>query len=158
MKIFDLFKKNKNNQEKKEPIINDHTLNFEIKFDNSKEKYINTSEGILKISIKNATEIFRQTIKVTNEVMFENSGLYEPHIDIDIMVVRIFKSNNGRYFYDITSSNPEFNHMNYIRCDNLSEFIWYDLNKMPVFRVDCHKLINSQIFDQEIDNSFLGEY
>ena len=158
MKIFDLFKKNKNNQEKKEPIINDHTLNFEIKFDNSKEKYINTSEGILKISIKNATEIFRQTIKVTNEVIFENSGLYEPHIDIDIMVVRIFKSNNGRYFYDITSSNPEFNNMNDIRCDILSEFIWNDLNKMPVFKGYSYKLINSQIFDQEIYNSFIGEY
>ena len=158
MKIFDIFKKNKINQEKKEPIINDHTVNFEIKFDNSKEKYINTSEGILKISIKNATEIFRQTIKVTNEVIFENSGLYEPHIDIDIMVVRIFKSNNGRYFYDITSSNPEFNNMNDIRCDILSEFIWNDLNKMPVFKGYSYKLINSQIFDQEIYNSFIGEY
>lgn len=40
MKIFDIFKKNKINQEKKEPIINDHTVNFEIKFDNSKEKYL----------------------------------------------------------------------------------------------------------------------
>ena len=55
MKIFDIFKKNKNNQEKKDPIINDRTINFEIKFDNSKEKYINTAEGILKLSIKNAT-------------------------------------------------------------------------------------------------------
>ena len=35
--------------------------------------------------------------------MFNNSGIYEPHTDIDIMVVRIFKSNNERYFYDITS-------------------------------------------------------
>ena len=63
MKIFDIFKRNKNTQEKKDPIINDRTINFEIKFDNSKEKYINTAEGILKLSIKNATEIFRQTIK-----------------------------------------------------------------------------------------------
>lgn len=103
MKIFDIFKKNKNTQEKKDPVINDRTINFEIKFDNSKEKYINTAEGILKISIKNTTEIFRQTIKITNELMFNNSGIYEPHTDIDIMVVRIFKSNNGRYLYDITS-------------------------------------------------------
>ena len=158
MKIFDIFKKNKNTQEKKDPIINDRTINFEIKFDNSKEKYINTAEGILKISIKNATEIFRQTIKITNELMFNNSGIYEPHTDIDIMVVRIFKSNNERYFYDITSSNPEFNNMNDIRCDILSEFIWNDLNKMPVFKGYSYKLINSQIFDQEIYNSFIGEY
>ena len=158
MKIFDIFKKNKNNQEKKDPIINDRTLNFEIKFDNSKEKYVKIDEGILKISIKNATEIFRQTIKVTNELMFNNGGIYEPHTDIDIMVVRIFKSNNERYFYDITSSNPEFNNMNDIRCDILSEFIWNDLNKMPVFKGYSYKLINSQIFDQEIYNSFIGEY
>ena len=158
MKIFDIFKKNKINQEKKEPIINDHTVNFEIKFDNSKEKYVKTDEGILKISIKNATEIFRQTIKITNELMFNNSGIYEPHTDIDIMVVRIFKSNNGRYFYDITSSNPEFNNMKDIRCGILSEFIWNDLNKMPAFQGYPYTLINSQIFDQEIYNSFIGEY
>ena len=158
MKIFDIFKKNKNTQEKKNPIINDRTINFEIKFDNSKEKYINTAEGILKISIKNATEIFRQTIKVTNELMFNNSGIYEPHTDIDIMVVRIFKSNNERYFYDITSSNPEFNRMSDISCITLSEFIWYDLNKCPIFNGNSYTLINSQIFDQEIYNSFIGEY
>ena len=158
MKIFDIFKKNKNTQEKKDPVINDRTINFEIKFDNSKEKYINTAEGILKISIKNATEIFRQTTKVTNEVIFENSGLYEPHIDIDIMVVRIFKSNNERYFYDITSSNPEFNRMSDISCITLSEFIWYDLIKCPIFNGKIYTLINSQIFDQEIYNSFIGEY
>ena len=158
MKIFDIFKKNKNTQEEKDPIINDRTINFEIKFDNSKEKYINTAEGILKISIKNATEIFRQTIKVTNELMFNNSGIYEPHTDIDIMVVRIFKSNNERYFYDITSSNPEINRMSDINCINLSEFIWYDLIKCPIFNGKIYTLINSQIFDQEIYNSFIGEY
>lgn len=158
MKIFDIFKKNKNTQEKKDPVINDRTINFEIKFDNSKEKYINTAEGILKISIKNATEIFRQTIKVTNELIFNNSGIYEPHTDIDIMVVRIFKSNNERYFYDITSSNPEFNRMSDINCYNLSEFIWHDLNKCPIFNGKIYTLINSQIFDQEIYNSFIGEY
>ena len=158
MKIFDIFKKNKNNQEKKDPIINDRTLNFEIKFDNSKEKYVKIDEGILKISIKNATEIFRQTIKITDELNFNDDGTYNPHTDIDIMVVRIFKSNNERYFYDITSSNPEFNNMNDIRCDILSEFIWNDLNKMPVFKGYSYKLINSQIFDQEIYNSFIGEY
>ena len=158
MKIFDIFKKNKNTQEKKNPIINDRTINFEIKFDNSKEKYINTAEGILKISIKNATEIFRQTIKVTNELMFNNSGIYEPHTDIDIMVVRIFKSNNERYFYDITSSNPEFNRMSDMSCITLSEFIWYDLIKCPIFNGKIYTLINSQIFDQEIYNSFIGEY
>ena len=160
MKIFDIFKKNKNTQEKKDPIINDRTINFEIKFDNSKEKYINTAEGILKISIKNATEIFRQTIKVTNELMFNNSGIYEPHTDIDIMVVRIFKSNNGRYFYDITSSksNPEFNRMSDMSCIDLSKFISYDLNKCPIFKGYSYTLINSQIFDQEIYNSFIGEY
>ena len=158
MKIFDIFKKNKNTQEKKDPIINDRTINFEIKFDNSKEKYINTAEGILKISIKNATEIFRQTIKITNELNFNDDGTYNPHTDIDIMVVRIFKSNNERYFYDITSSNPESNIMNDIRCDILSEFIWNDLKKIPVFRGYCYTLINSQIFDQEIYNSFIGEY
>ena len=158
MKIFDIFKKNKNTQEKKDPIINDRTINFEIKFDNSKEKYINTAEGILKISIKNATEIFRQTIKITNELMFNNSGIYEPHTDIDIMVVRIFKSNNERYFYDITSSNPEFNRMSDINCFTLSEFIWYDLIKCPIFNGKIYTLINSQIFDQEIYNSFIGEY
>lgn len=158
MKIFDIFKKNKNTQEKKDPIINDRTINFEIKFDNSKEKYINTAEGILKLSIKNATEIFRQTIKITNELMFNNSGIYEPHTDIDIMVVRIFKSNKERYFYDITSSSPEFNRMIDLNCFDLSEFIWNDLNKMPVFKGYSYKLINSQIFDQEIYNSFIGEY
>ena len=158
MKIFDIFKKNKNTQEKKDPVINDRTINFEIKFDNSKEKYINTAEGILKISIKNATEIFRQTIKITNELMFNNSGIYEPHTDIDIMVVRIFKSNNERYFYDITSSNPEFNRMIDINCFTLSEFIWYDLIKCPIFNGNIYTLINSQIFDQEIYNSFIGEY
>lgn len=158
MKIFDIFKKNKNTQEEKDPIINDRTINFEIKFDNSKEKYINTAEGILKISIKNATEIFRQTIKITNELNFNDDGTYNPHTDIDIMVVRIFKSNNERYFYDITSSNPESNIMNDIRCDILSEFIWNDLKKIPVFRGYCYTLINSQIFDQEIYNSFIGEY
>ena len=158
MKIFDIFKKNKINQEKKEPIINDRTVNFEIKFDNSKEKYVKIYEGILKISIKNATEIFRQTIKITNELMFNNDGIYEPHIDIDIMVVRIFKSNNGRYFYDITSSNPEFNRMIDISCITLSEFIWYDLNKCPIFNGNIYTLINSQIFDKEIYNSFIGEY
>ena len=158
MKIFDIFKKNKNTQEKKDPIINDRTINFEIKFDNSKEKYINTAEGILKISIKNATEIFRQTIRITNELMFNNSGIYEPHTDIDIMVVRIFKSNNGTYFYDITSSNPEFNRMIDISCITLSEFIWYDLIKCPIFNGKIYTLINSQIFDQEIYNSFIGEY
>ena len=159
MKIFDIFKKNKNNnnQENKESIINDRTLNFEIKFDNSKEKYINTNEGILKLSIKNATEIFRQTIKVSEKMMF-NGEIYEPHIDIDIMVVRIFKSNNGRYFYDLTSSNPEFNNMCDISYDIISEFIWNDLNKMPVFKGYSYNLINSQIFDQEIYNSFIGEY
>ena len=158
MKIFDIFKKNKNNKEKKDPIINDHTVNFEIKFDNSKEKYINTKEGILKISIKNATEIFRQTIRVTNKLNFNDCGKYEPHVDIDIIVIRFFKTNNGRYFYDITSSDSIFNHMIDIEYDTLSEYILCDLNKMPVFRVDCHKLINSQIFDQEIYNSFIGEY
>ena len=158
MKIFDIFKKNKNTQEKKDPVINDRTINFEIKFDNSKEKYINTAEGVLKISIKNSTEIFRQTIKITNELMFNNSGIYEPHTDIDIMVVRIFKSNNERYFYDITSSNPEFNRMSDMNCITLSEFIWYDLNKCPIFNGNSYTLINSQIFDQEIYNSFIGEY
>ena len=158
MKIFDIFKKNMNTQEEKDPIINDRTINFEIKFDNSKEKYVKIDEGILKISIKNATEIFRQTIKITDELNFNDDGTYNPHTDIDIMVVRIFKSNNERYFYDITSSNPEFNNMNDIRCDILSEFIWNDLNKMPVFKGYSYKLINSQIFDQEIYNSFIGEY
>ena len=119
MKIFDIFKKNKNNQEKKGPIINDRTVNFEIKFDNSKEKYVKTDEGILKISIKNATEIFRQTIKVTNERLIDNVGEYEPHVCIDIMVIRLFKSNNGRYFYDITSSDSEYNCMNYIEGDTM---------------------------------------
>ena len=158
MKIFDIFKKNKNNQEKKDPIINDRTLNFEIKFDNSKEKYVKIDEGILKISIKNATEIFRQTIKITDELNFNDDGTYNPHTDIDIMVIRIFKSNNERYFYDITSSNPEFNRMSDMNCITLSEFIWYDLNKCPVFNGKIYTLINSQIFDQEIYNSFIGEY
>lgn len=158
MKIFDIFKKNKNNQEKKDPIINDRTVNFEIKFDNSKEKYINTKEGILKISIKNATEIFRQTIMVTNKLNFNDCGKYEPHVDIDIIVIRFFKTNNGRYFYDITSSDSTSNRMTDIECDTLSEYIWYDLNKLSIFRGKCYTLINSQIFDQEIYNSFIKEY
>ena len=93
-------------------------------------------------------------------MIFENSGLYEPHIDIDIMVVRIFKSNNGRYFYDITSSksNPEFNRMSDMSCIDLSKFIWHDLNKCPIFKGYSYTLINSQIFDKEIYNSFIGEY
>ena len=74
MKIFDIFKKNKINQEKKDPIINDRTVNFEIKFDNYKEKYVKTDEGILKLSFKNAIEIFRQTIKITNELNFNDDG------------------------------------------------------------------------------------
>ena len=161
MKIFDIFKKNsknKNNKEKKDPIINDRTINFEIKFDNSKEKYVKTDEGILKISIKNATEIFRQTIKVTNERLIDNAGEYEPRVYIDIMVIRLFKSNNGRYFYDITSSDSEYNCINDIEGDTISKFIWYDLNKWPCYDGIDHKVINSQIFDQEIYNSFIGEY
>lgn len=160
MKIFDIFKKKKNNQEKKDPIVNDRTVGFEIKFDNSKIKYVKSDEGILKLSIKNSTEIFRQTIKVTNELLFNNGGIYEPHVDIDIMVVRFFKTNNERYFYDITSSNSKSNCMEAISVDILAEFIWKDLNKWIAFDFYNSRstLINSQIFDQDIYNSFIGEY
>lgn len=160
MKIFDIFKKKKNNQKKKDPIVNDRTVGFEIKFDNSKIKYVKSYEGILKLSIKNSTEIFRQTIKVANEFTFDNSGIYNPHVDIDIMVVRFFKTDNERYFYDITSSDSGYNCMCDISIDSFAEFIWKDLNKLTT--IDFYKskstLINSQIFDQDIYNSFIGEY
>lgn len=162
MKIFDIFKKKKNNQEKKDPIVNDRTVGFEIKFDNTKTKYVKNDEGILKLSIKNSTEIFRQTIKVTQEFKFDNSGIYNPRVDIDIMVVRFFKSDNGRYFYDITSSDSGYNCIVDINEESIMSFIWNDLNKTPCFFISSHTyksfLVNSQIFDQDIYNSFIGEY